>query len=82
MLGTIAVVSIAVWLPGFFESHVTIGFIQISLVVGLLLLVFRLLRSITTMAYKGGRFGEDLAEPRVVWQRALLVPNAKNTPAA
>jgi len=40
------------------------------------------LRSITAMAYKGGRFGEDLAEPRVVWQRALLVPNRKNTPAA
>ena len=82
MLGTIAVVSIVLRLLGFWASRVPIGFVQISLVVGLLLLVLHLLRSITAMAHKGGRFGEDLTEPRVVWQRALLVPNTKNTPAA
>jgi hypothetical protein len=44
MLGMIAAVLIVLWLLGFFAFHVTTGFIHIVLVVGIVLLVFHLLR--------------------------------------
>jgi hypothetical protein len=47
MLGMLAAVLIVLWLLGFFAFHVTTGFIHIVLVVGLVLLVFHLLRGRT-----------------------------------
>jgi hypothetical protein len=44
MLGLIAGVLIVLWLLGFFAFHVTAGFVHIVLIVGLVLLVFHLLR--------------------------------------
>lgn len=44
MLGLIAAVLIILWLLGFFAFHVTTGFIHLVLIVGLILLVFHLLR--------------------------------------
>jgi len=44
MLGVIAAVLIVLWLLGFFAFHVTTGFIHIVLVMGIVLLVFHLLR--------------------------------------
>jgi uncharacterized membrane protein len=44
MLGMLAAVLIVLWLLGFFAFHVATGFIHIVLVVGLVLLVFHLLR--------------------------------------
>jgi hypothetical protein len=44
MLGLIAAVLIVCWLLGFFAFHVTTGLIHIALVVGIVLLVFHLLR--------------------------------------
>ena len=50
MLGIIAAVLIVLWLLGFFAFHVTTGFIHIVLVVGLVLLVFHLLRGRSAVA--------------------------------
>jgi Family of unknown function (DUF5670) len=50
MLGIIAAVLIVIWLLGFFAFHVTTGFIHIVLVVGLVLLVFHLLRGRNAVA--------------------------------
>jgi hypothetical protein len=50
MLGLIAAVLIVLWLLGFFAFHVTTGFIHILLVVGIVLLVFHLLRGRTAVA--------------------------------
>ena len=50
MLGLIAAVLIVLWLLGFFAFHVTTGFIHIVLVVGLVLLVFHLLRGRSAVA--------------------------------
>ena len=44
MLGLIAAVLIVLWLLGFLAFHVTTGFIHIVLVLGIVLLVFHLLR--------------------------------------
>jgi hypothetical protein len=44
MLGLIAAVLIVLWLLGFFAFHVTTGFIHIVLVLGIVLLLFHLLR--------------------------------------
>lgn len=50
MLGILAAVLIVLWLLGFFAFHVTTGFIHILLVVGIVLLVFHLLRGRTATA--------------------------------
>jgi Family of unknown function (DUF5670) len=50
MLGIIAAVLIVLWLLGFFAFHVTTGFVHIVLVVGLVLLVFHLLRGRSAVA--------------------------------
>jgi hypothetical protein len=50
MLGIIAAVLIVLWLLGFLAFHVTIGFIHIVLVVGLVLLVVHLLTGRSAMA--------------------------------
>ena len=50
MLGIIAAVLIVLWLLGFFAFHVTTGFIHIVLVVGIVLLVFHLLRGRSAIA--------------------------------
>jgi uncharacterized protein DUF5670 len=50
MLGIIATVLIVLWLLGFFAFHITSGFIHIVLVVGLVLLVFHLLRGRSAVA--------------------------------
>ena len=50
MLGIIAAILIVLWLLGFFAFHVTTGFIHIVLVVGLVLLVFHLLRGRSAVA--------------------------------
>jgi len=44
MLGLIAAVLIILWLLGFFAFHVTTGFLHLVLIVGLIMLVFHLLR--------------------------------------
>lgn len=44
MLALIAAVLIVLWLLGFFAFHVTSGLIHIVLVVGIVLLLFHLLR--------------------------------------
>jgi uncharacterized membrane protein len=44
MLGLIAAVLIILWLLGFFAFHVTTGFIHVVLLVGIVLLVFHLVR--------------------------------------
>jgi len=48
MLGIIAAVLIVLWLLGFFAFHITASFIHVALVVGLILLLFHLLRGSTT----------------------------------
>jgi hypothetical protein len=50
MLGILAAVLIVLWLLGFFAFHVTTGFIHIVLVVGIVLLVFHLLRGRSAIA--------------------------------
>jgi hypothetical protein len=50
MLGLIAAVLIVLWLLGFFAFHVTTGFIHIVLVLGIVLLVFHLLRGRSSTA--------------------------------
>ena len=50
MLGIIAAVLIVLWLLGFFAFHVTTGFIHIVLVVGIVLLIFHLLRGRSAIA--------------------------------
>jgi hypothetical protein len=50
MLGLIAAVLIVLWLLGFFALHVTTGFIHIVLVIGIVLLVFHLLRGRSSTA--------------------------------
>jgi hypothetical protein len=50
MLGVIAAVLIVLWLLGFFAFHVTTGFIHILLVVGIVFLIFHLLRGRTAIA--------------------------------
>jgi uncharacterized membrane protein len=50
MLGQIAAVLIVLWLLGFFAFHVTTGFIHIVLVLGIVLLVFHLLRGRSSTA--------------------------------
>ena len=50
MLGIFAAVLIVLWLLGFFAFHVTSLFIHIVLVVGLVLLVFHLLRGRSAIA--------------------------------
>jgi Family of unknown function (DUF5670) len=50
MLGIIAAVLIVLWLLGFFAFHVTAGFIHIVLVLGIVLLVFHLLRGRSSIA--------------------------------
>ncbi len=50
MLGLIAAVLIVLWLLGFFAFHVTAGFIHIVLVVGIVLLVFHLVRGRSSLA--------------------------------
>ena len=50
MLGLIAAVLIVLWLLGFFAFHVSTGFIHFLLVVGIVLLVFHLLRGRTAVA--------------------------------
>jgi Family of unknown function (DUF5670) len=50
MLGIIAAVLIVLWLLGFFAFHVSSGLIHIVLVVGLVLLVFHLLRGRSAIA--------------------------------
>jgi hypothetical protein len=50
MFGIIAAVLIVLWLLGFFAFHVTTGFIHIVLLVGLVLLVFHLLRGRSAVA--------------------------------
>ena len=50
MLGIIAAVLIVLWLLGFFAFHVTSGLIHIALVVGIVLLVFHLLRGRSAIA--------------------------------
>jgi hypothetical protein len=44
MLGLIAAVLIVLWLLGFFAFHVSAGLIHILLVVGVVMLLFHLLR--------------------------------------
>jgi hypothetical protein len=44
MLGIIAAVLIVLWLLGFFAFHVTVAFIHVALVVGLILLVLHFMR--------------------------------------
>ena len=44
MLATIAAVLIVLWLLGFFAFHVSAGLIHILLVVGVVMLLFHLLR--------------------------------------
>jgi hypothetical protein len=44
MLGLIALVLIVLWLLGFLAFHVSTGLIHILLVIGLIMLVFHLLR--------------------------------------
>ena len=48
MLGIIAAVLIVLWLLGFFAFHVTVAFIHVALVVGLILLVLHFMRRSTT----------------------------------
>jgi hypothetical protein len=50
MLGLIAAVLIVLWLLGFLAFHVTTGFIHIVLVIGIVLLVFHLLRGRSSTA--------------------------------
>lgn len=50
MLGLIALVVIVLWLLGFFAFHVTTGFIHVALVVGVVLLIFHLLRGRSALA--------------------------------
>jgi Family of unknown function (DUF5670) len=50
MLGLIAAVLIVLWLLGFFAFHVTSGLIHIILVVGIVLLIFHLLRGRSAIA--------------------------------
>jgi hypothetical protein len=50
MLGLIAAVLIVLWLLGFFAFHVSTGFIHIVLVLGIVLLVFHLLRGRSSTA--------------------------------
>ncbi len=50
MLGLIAAVLIVLWLLGFFAFHVTSGLIHIVLVVGIVLLIFHLLRGRSAIA--------------------------------
>jgi hypothetical protein len=50
MLGLIAAVLIVLWLLGFLAFHVTTGFIHIVLVLGIVLLVFHLLRDRSSTA--------------------------------
>lgn len=50
MLGIIAAVLIVLWLLGFFAFHVTSGLIHIVLVVGIVLLIFHLLRGRSAIA--------------------------------
>jgi Family of unknown function (DUF5670) len=50
MFGLIAAVLIVLWLLGFFAFHVTTGFIHIVLVLGIVLLVFHLLRGRSSTA--------------------------------
>jgi hypothetical protein len=50
MLGIIAAVLIVLWLLGFFAFQVTSGLIHIILVVGIVLLVFHLLRGRSAIA--------------------------------
>jgi hypothetical protein len=50
MLGLIAAVLIVLWLLGFFAFHVTTGFIHIVLVLGIVLLLFHLLRGRSSTA--------------------------------
>jgi hypothetical protein len=50
MLGLIAAVLIVLWLLGFLAFHVTTGFIHIVLVLGIVLLVFHLLRGRSSTA--------------------------------
>jgi hypothetical protein len=50
MLGIIAAVLIVLWLLGFFAFHVTSGLIHIALVVGIVLLIFHLLRGRSAIA--------------------------------
>jgi hypothetical protein len=50
MLGLIAAVMIVLWLLGFFAFHVTTGFIHIVLVLGIVLLVFHLVRGRSSTA--------------------------------
>lgn len=45
MLGIIAAVLIVLWLLGFFAFHVTTGLFHIILIVGIVLLIFHMLRS-------------------------------------
>jgi hypothetical protein len=47
MLGIIAAVLIVLWLLGFFAFHVTVAFIHVALVVGLILLVLHFMRRST-----------------------------------
>jgi hypothetical protein len=44
MLGIIAAVLIVLWLLGYFAFHVSAAFIHVALIVGIVLLVFHLLR--------------------------------------
>jgi hypothetical protein len=44
MLGIIAAVLIVAWLLGFLAFHVTVGFIHILLIVGIILLVVHFMR--------------------------------------
>ena len=44
MLGIIAAVLIVLWLLGFLAFHVTVGFIHILLVVGVILLILHFMR--------------------------------------
>ncbi len=60
MLGIIAAVLIVLWLLGFFAFHVTTGFIHIVLVLGIVLLVFHLLR-VDSIEIRRTRRGSDLA---------------------
>ena len=50
MLGVLAAVLIVLWLLGFFAFHVSSGLIHIILVVGIVLLVFHLLRGRSALA--------------------------------
>jgi hypothetical protein len=50
MLGIIAAVLIVLWLLGFFAFHVTSGLIHIILVIGIVLLIFHLLRGRSAIA--------------------------------